>query len=410
MYGVTVIGGGASGLLAAITAKKHAPDCRVLLVEKNDRVAKKLAVTGNGQCNITNSRFDRDCYHGDSALAEALISDFPPEAQLKAFSEMGLPIVFKADGRAYPMSLQATSAVDALRFSADEAGVETVCGFCVEKIARKPFGFELFSDDGRSVSSKTLILACGGEAGGKLGSRSGYELLASLGHKITPVHPAIVQLRSSDDYLKALKGIKVTARLTANWDGGKKTGEVGDLLFCDYGISGPTVLFLSSYYRGGRHFTVTADLLPELTERELEAVLEQKISSCPKRPSGELLSGILQSRLAATLLRLVGISTALPMSELNASDIKKTVSRVKKFEISINGTRELRDAQVTSGGADTAEFTDRLMSKRVSGLFACGELLNVDGNCGGFNLSFAWASGRAAGAAAAELAREVAVK
>lgn len=403
IFDVTVIGGGASGLAAAISAKRSFPEARVLVIEKNDRVGKKLAVTGNGQCNITNNSFSPDRYHGSPEFAYRIIASFDPEKQASFFLSLGLPVAFRQDGKAYPMSLQASSVVDALRFSAAEAGVNILCGAKAETPSVSKDGAFFIPTDKERFISKTLIIACGGEAGGKLGSDDGYRFLSSFGHRITDLRPAIVQLRSSEPFLRALKGVKVTAALSVDTDKGRINAPAGDLLFCDYGVSGPGVLLLSSYYGADKPFCIKADLTPYLDETELLGLLKTKRDFCGTRKTEELLGGLLQKRLAQTVLKIGGLSPETQIGRVSDSELKRVSDILKSFKINITGTRGMNDAQVTAGGADTAEFyEDTLMSRRIPGLFACGEVLNADGDCGGFNLSFAWASGYTAGLCAAD--------
>lgn len=392
MVDCLILGGGAAGLAAAILIKEREPSLTVTVLERNDRVGKKLAVTGNGQCNIANRMADASCYHGDPALAESVLERFPFEEQKRFFGRMGLPLTEKEDGKVYPHALQATAVVDALRFRAEECGVAVQLSAAVTQVTYQDGRFCAAGDFGH-CSGKTLLVACGGEAGGKLGSRDGYAILKSFGHRITPLTPAIVQLRSADPLCRSLAGIKLPARLTA----AGITTPVTDFLFCDYGISGPGVLTLSSYRTADKPLAVTVDLVPDLKPEETAAYLSEKCRSCPSRPTEELLAGLIHRKVGMMLCKRIGLDLHAPLSSLTEENLAAVNTVLHRLVLDITDTNGMANAQVTAGGADTAEF-DRttLMSKKVSGLFAAGEVLHVDGNCGGYNLSFAWASASAA--------------
>lgn len=401
MYDLMIIGGGAAGLMAAVSAKEENPSLSVAVLEKADRVGKKIAVSGNGQCNITNRFAEQNDYHGDADFAARVLSAFPPQDQIAYFESIGLPLTVKEDGKAYPHALQAAGVVDALRFRAEELGVQTVLGALVTSI-KKDRDFVIGTEEGDTFSAHALLLACGGEAGGKLGSRDGYRLIKSLGHTVTPCHPAIVPLKSNLPFLRAVKGIKVTASVSA-----EGVIATGDLLFCDYGVSGPTVLFLSSYRTPGQSFSLTADLVPDMSADQTLAFLTNKCRLAPLRTAEELLAGLLHKKLGLMLAKQVGIEPTASLSSLTEKQLTALNDMLHHLVIPITDACPLSEAQVTHGGAETTEFDSAtMMSRKVSGLFGAGEVLNVDGNCGGYNLCFAWASGRLAAKSAVRYLEE----
>ena len=395
---IAVIGGGAAGLFFAVTVKRLVPEASVTVFEANDRVGKKLAITGNGRCNITNRSASAEDYHGDGMLAERTLKGFDYEAQKAFFESLG--VYFKTENdKVYPSSLQAASVVDALRFEAEESGAELKCGCRVSAIRRENGGFSVETESGTDLF-KSAVIACGGRAGGKLGSISGYEILRSLGHKIEPVFPSVVPLKTETEIVRRLKGIKVDATVTAESSLGVRT-ESGEVLFCDYGISGPPVMQVSRLAEG-QNARVILDLMPDFGERKLADIIEKTVTAHPERPISELFTGLLHKKLGQVITRECGIDINRSFSTLQIGDIKRISQRIKHFELKVTGTMGFENAQVTAGGAQTAQFFDSFMSKKAKGLFAIGEVLNVDGDCGGFNLAFAWSSAYAAARGMAE--------
>lgn len=402
MYDIAIVGAGASGLTAAIFAKKENPSADVVLFERADRVGKKIATSGNGQCNITNANPDKTHYHGDSDFAKTVIDNFPPTEQERFFAECGIMLNFEAGGKAYPMSYQASSVVDALRFRAAELGVEIKALTKVEAVSKKENGFLVKYADG-AITAKNLIISSGGAAGGNLGGEDGYSFLKSFGHKVTHLYPAIVQLKSGEPFIRSLKGVKLFAKLTAKSGKNTYSAEPSDFLFTDYGISGPAVLSLSSYYREGERFCVFADLLPYSNIDKTYKFLSDKQSAFGNRTADELFAGLVHKKLGIELVKLEKIAPSSKIGDISDQKLKNLASLVHNLPFNITGTNGMKNAQVTAGGVDTKDFcADSMMSKLQEGLFASGEVLNVDGDCGGFNLCFAWASGKAAGLAAAK--------
>lgn len=389
---VAIIGGGAAGLSCAVMLKTKLADINVTVLEANERVGKKLALTGNGRCNITNKILTKDRYHGENDIAEKLLNEFDYKAQEEFFNSLG--VYFKSEGdKVYPASLQATSVVDALRFAAEESGVEIICNCCVRSVKREDGLFLVLTDNGEQLY-RAVVVACGGKAGGKFGSTLGYEILKSMGHKIEPVFPSVVQLKTENDIVRQLKGIKVDATVTITSSLGCRT-EFGEVLFCDYGVSGPPILQVSRLAEG-QNARVILDLSPEFSIKNMADALKSKVNTYPKRPVTELFTGLLHKKLGQVITKSCGVCVNGLFGDISDSDVEKIVAKVKNFELKVTGTTGFENAQVTAGGAQVSQFFDDLMSKKAKGLFAIGEVLNVDGDCGGFNLAFAWSSAFAA--------------
>ncbi len=401
MADVIIIGGGAAGLAAAIWAKRHRPNLQVLVLEAGDRVGKKVLVTGNGQCNITNKNLHLRAYHGaDASFCAPILQKNNTPA---FFASLGVEVVYTPGGKAYPRSYQASSVVDALRFGAEEAGVEVLCSQKVTSVQQTASGFTVTANG--TYRAKAVLVACGSVAGGKLGSDSGYKLLKAFGHTLIEPKPAIVQVKTETEYVRQLKGVKVEAGVTLLCGGKSVRKEQGEVLFCDYGLSGPPVLQVSRFVGQGKPCHIVLDLCPDLPEEALTHRLMQRVEQLQKRTMLEFLSGFLNKRLGQVVLKYAGYGLSSPVSALTAADCTKIAAAVKSFTVSALGTTGFSNAQVAAGGIATAGFSqETLMSKKVPGLFAAGEVLDIDGDCGGYNLEWCWAAGRVAGIAAADYA------
>ncbi len=397
---IAVVGGGASGMAAAIQAKRVAPSLRVAVLERQARVGKKLLATGNGRCNLTNLGASQSDYHGGTALMRPAMAAYPPSAVIAFFGSLGVEPLFEGD-KVYPLSEQAGAVVDALRLAMDELGVELIASF--DACSVEP-GFTVRAQDGQSVRADRLILAAGGMASPALGStNAGYKLLESLGHKVNPCLPALVQLTTDTEPIRALSGIKCNGEISILVDGAPMRTERGEVLFTDYGLSGPPVLQLSRIASEALHRRKRVEALLSIADEDPTESLKSRRALLARRPMEHFLTGLLNKRLGQTLIKLSGCG---PLSRLAGGvsdlEIEALAALMHGFLLTVTGTMGMKHAQVTAGGADTREFSpDTLQSRLCPGLFATGELLDIDGDCGGYNLQWAWASGLLAGTAAA---------
>ena len=398
MKSVLVIGGGASGQMAALTAAEN-PQNRVLLLERQQRIGRKLLATGNGRCNLTNTGATLARYHGeDPAFARFALEQFPPAAALDFFHGLGLLTEEEYGGRVYPLSNSANSVLDVLRFALDRAGVEQRTACPVRALSREGGRF-LAETEGETFRADAVILACGGAAGAKLGGvMDGYQLAKALGHKRTGLYPALVQLTTAPEYPRALKGVRADCRLQLLRRRQLLAEARGELQFTEKGVSGPVVFDLSrAASTGGEGLTLRISFLP-FDAAGAARLLAQRRESFPAIPAGEIFTGMLHNRLGRMLVKYSGVDGALPLSALDDSAVAALAEAATGFLLPVKGTEGFDQAQVTAGGLRTADFDPRTLESRlVPGLFACGELLDVDGDCGGFNLQWAWASGRLAG-------------
>ena len=397
MNTIVVIGGGASGLMAALTAAEN-PENRVILLERQQRVGRKLLATGNGRCNLTNTGAAPENYHGEqAAFAEYALSRFTPQDTLDFFHRLGLMTVEEYGGRVYPLSNSANSVLDVLRFALEKAGVELRTACPARQIWRRDGGYAVVTDEGE-IACDRLIVACGGAAGAKLGGVSdGYELLKPLGHKRTALRPALTQILTAPDYPRALKGVRaqVTLRLTA---GDAVLGESrGELQFTETGVSGPAAFDLSrAASLGGEGLTLHARFFP--ADADAFAHLASRREAFPDQPAAELFTGMLHNRLGRMLVKYAALDANRPIGSLTDRELQRAAKACTDFTLPVRGVEGFDNAQVTAGGIRTAGFNpETLESWFMPGLFVCGELLDIDGDCGGYNLQWAWASGRLAG-------------
>ncbi len=392
---VGIIGGGASGMAAALAAAEN-PSVQVRQLERQSRVGRKLLATGNGRCNLTN--LNPRGYHGeDGTFAGSALAAFPPEKTLEWFSSLGLYTVAEPSGRVYPYSDQANSVVDVLRFALEKPNIRLETGFEVERARKIQNQFHVEGKTGSAVCD-ALIVACGGLAGTKLGGgMSGYRLLRGFGHSCTRLRPALVQVRSNWSALPGLKGVRANCHAQILRDGAVWAESRGELQFTDYGLSGPVIFEISrDVCQAPGEWVCRLDFMPDVDAGALEAMLSRRKTTA--LPASELLTGILHNRLGRVLTQGAGISGQKPISDLSEQEIRRVCRMVKSLEVPLTEPMGMDAAQVTAGGIATVEFDPNTMESRlVPGLYACGEVLDVDGDCGGYNLQWAWSSGYAAG-------------
>ena len=396
---VGIIGGGASGMAAALAASEN-PGVEVLLFERQARVGRKLQATGNGRCNLTNLHAAHGGYHGDDpTFAHAALAAFGPEKTLAWFRGLGLFTVAEASGRVYPYSDQANSVVDVLRFGLERPNIRLFTGCEIQKVKCVDGGFSL-SDGTDTYFCHRLIVASGGLAGTKLGgTMSGYKLLQKLGHRATRLRPTLVQLKCRWTGVTALKGVRANCHIRIFRDEQLWSESTGELQFTEYGISGPVVFEASrDVCSAPGSWTCRMDLLPEIDRQTLlQELLRRRQTLLPME---ELLTGILHNRLGRVLTKAAGVHGQL-LSQLTEEEAAAVCDAVKDFELVLTEPMGMDCAQVTAGGVVTEDFDPQTMESRlVPGLYACGEVLDIDGDCGGYNLQWAWSSGRMAGLSA----------
>ena len=406
-----VIGGGASGMVASIEAARTG--AHVTLLEKENRVGRKLLATGNGRCNFANTQATPRDYHGDNAeLIQSVLKAVHVDEVLSFFELLGITPKVEQDGKVYPYSDQGSNVLDVLRYEMEQLGIRVLTDHRVNAVQKTEKRFVVKTDNGGLFNADSVILATGGKAGSQFGADdSGYLLAQELGHTLITPFPALVQMKLNAGWLKTLKGVKWQGAASVISGGVCIRREPGELLFTDYGISGPPILQLTRSVNetGHRQLELWIHLLPDWTADEILDNLMMRFHVNPEKPAETCLLGLFHKRMIPVILREAGFQELqLPARLVTAPVIKSLASVCENWRIPINGTLSWKQAQVTAGGINAYEINpDSMESALVKGLYLTGEIMDVDGDCGGFNLYWAWATGMIAGRHAAVTGREL---
>ncbi len=404
---IAIIGGGASGLAAAISAAQSSENSgsrspKIIIAEKLDRIGKKLLATGNGRCNLGNAEISAGSYSSAAGgiLAE-MLSRAPASLTLGFFERLGLLCDVEESGRVYPYCRQASMVLDVLRYAAERLGIETLCGFDVVSLSKKDSGFVLTGKGGENFFAKAVVLAAGGCAAAQLGTEGGgFALAKSLGHSITPLEPCLVPLKCALDD-KSLKGIRASCRVALTSNGRELHSDEGEVQFTEYGLSGIPAMQLSRFYsqKNTPNAKVVIDFLPQLSREEGALLLERRRSAGGN--AVDMLLGTLNKRICALLLKRAEIDPASDVSDLSHEQLDALLTQLKGFTLRVTGTLAWSSAQVTRGGVPLGEIDPLSCESRLCrSLYLTGELLDAAGECGGYNLHWAWFTGMTAGKAA----------
>lgn len=402
---VAIIGGGASGLMAAITAGRNGAN--VDIWERNDRIGKKILATGNGKCNFTNTDLDIHHFRGTNLEKPQKILKQFDNTQVEAFfKDLGM-ICRKKESLLYPYSEQASTVLDALRYAVSDAHINVLTEKLVTDILPLDNGgFKVISKSNSKIYDK-VIITCGGYASPKTGSDGrGYSLARKLGHKITDTCPALTGLKVKDKDFKSIAGVRCPANISLFVDGKEAGSEKGELQLTDYGISGIAVFQLSRIagiaLQNKRNVTVNIDLCPDMDLPSLALFLHRKKHQYAQRDVDSYLSGLINKKLGIYLAKKVSMSVNQPVMQVKEETIQALAGLFKSWQVEILDTNSYEQAQVTAGGVSLEALDDTLQSKLHKGLYFAGEILDVDGECGGYNLQWAWSSGYIAGLSASQ--------
>lgn len=385
IYKIAIIGGGASGVACAVElfSGEDSISCQdLVLLEGNDRLLKKLSASGNGQGNITNAYISESNYSGDKKFVSAFIENLKKVSLTDFFKNLNIRTVTAENGRVYPMSMQANAVTDILRFFLASKNVEVKLNTRISEVYEKNGVFVVKAESGETFFAENVVISCGGKAGKQFGTDgAGYKFCRSFGHAVTPLLPSLVQLKAEKSAIKGLNGVKERAKLSL-YDGDRFIkSATGDLLFTEYGVSGNAVFQVSDKAVCADKPHITAEFLPDV-EKEYIAHEIKARKNAGHFTDGELLTGLINKKLGQAIIKSSGNSP------------EKIAEKVKNFVIPITGNLGFDYAQVTKGGVNTDEI-DALSyeSKLKKGLYVTGETLDIDGECGGYNLTFAFLSG-----------------
>lgn len=404
---VIVAGGGAAGMMAAVSAVRLG--ARVTILEKNPRIGKKILATGNGRCNYTNVNTGLKYYHGKNPqFAQGALSGFTVEDTIEFFKKLGIEPKVEDWGKVFPMSEQASSILDVFLYELNELGVKIVGEAFVKDIIKEKDEFCVRLENGEEYRGDRIIIATGGKAMPSSGSDgNGYDLAKRLGHTITDFFPALVQIMLEGPYFKRIDGVKLVGTAEIIHQNQSVVKDRGDILFADYGVSGPPILQISrkagELLHEGKEAYLKLTLMDTFTKEELRELIKKRFQTSPQKPVDFSLVGLINKRLIPVVLMEAGINDLKrPAADLTVKEQEGIAKVLTDWRFKIRGTKSWPSAQVTAGGVATAEIDEYTMeSKLVKGLFFAGEIMDIDGWCGGFNLQWAWSSGFIAGRSAA---------
>jgi predicted Rossmann fold flavoprotein len=403
---LAIVGGGASGMMAGIIAARSLPGIKAVILERMDRPGKKLLATGNGRCNYTNKYVSLNNYHGNSPqFAKYALDIFTNEDTISFFRDLGVVARIENEGKVFPYSGNASAVLDALRFELDSLNIPVHTMFCIKTIKKEKNRFSLIAENGERLVAKKVIVATGGKASPALGSDgSGFDLLVSVGHECTRLSPAITHILTSTKDVKPLQGIKFLGSASAIYHGKVIATLEGEVLFTSIGLSGPPIFQLSCLVANKLCDEIWLDLMPQLHLKDVADLLIERKTKLANMTMERYFSGLLNKRIGNLISRRAGIvKLSLPVSDLSYGQIHEMAKHIKSLRFAVEGLNSWKYAQVTAGGISTNDFNSKTMeSKLVPGLYAIGEVVDIFGDCGGYNLQWAWSSGYLAGKSAAQ--------
>lgn len=405
-FDICVIGGGAAGMMAAISAAKENPKSRIVIIEKNEILGRKVLATGNGRCNLTNINASPDDYFGANRRFVAdILTEFTVTETIKYFNLIGVATKEEDRGRIFPRTNQAATVVKALEEDLTNHKVEIILGTNIKTISNVKNGYEIVSEDGGRFFTKKLILTTGGRAAHQFGSNGDglFWLNKIFNVKINEPHAALVPINLDADFLKDIMGIKTEANITLNKDNILISKCQGEVIFTHFGISGPAAMSLGRYIHGEGNYELLIDLFPEIQSEALEKNIQSLAEHNGNKSIKNIIAGFLPEKLAIIVCKNSDINITKKAAEVSKNERKTLIANLKNLKIRILSVRPLKEAQVTAGGIKVEEInpnTLELISQ--NGLYVAGEIIDVDGKSGGYNLQWAWSSGFLAGKSAAE--------
>ena len=402
-YIAAVIGGGAAGIAAAISCSEKLGKGSTVIIEKQSRIGRKLLATGNGRCNISNNRLSEANYHGDKKILSEVLSFYTLNKERKFLSEMGLILRDDNEGRLYPYSNRASTVLDCFRYRLNKNDVTELCDFHIISINKENEVFRI-SSESDTIFAKYVIFATGSPSSPSLGAdETGYKILDKFGIKKTPVFPSLSPVFCKEKS-KILKGVRAKGKVFVIADGKIVSSRTGEIQFTENGLSGICVFDLSrninEYFKTGfidgkkySDVSLSVDLMPEYNESDIVGYLRKCRSFFADRESADFLSALFDRKLSSYICTYSGINNKI-CNKITENEIKRIAGSVKNLIFTPEKISSYNNSQVCAGGYDSRSvFPDTLMCRKINNLFICGELLDVDGDCGGYNLHFSIGSG-----------------
>lgn len=398
-YNIAIIGGGPAGIMAALSATENQS---VILLEKNETLGRKILATGNGRCNITNKFADETRYHGgNKEFIKSVLERFDQYKTMAFFENIGVILKEEDNGRMFPMSNQAQTVVDALTDGLYEKDITIKTSSSVRKMHRKDNLFQIILKSGEEISAEKLIISTGGKAASHLGSTGdAYYWVEQLGHSVTKTHPALVPIETVETWPQEISGLRVEGKSFITIDSKIISEKTGDILFTHFGLSAPSVMAHASQIADKieKNPQIHIDLFPDKSVNELDAILTKLFAVTGKKTLKNTLSGLIPNNLVPQILKLLKIDGERKTAEISKNDRLNIAKILKDITLTIKALRPFKEAQVTHGGISVNEISPKTLESRiVPNLYFAGEIIDVDGDSGGFNLQWAWSSGHLAG-------------
>ncbi|MEI6266793.1 MAG: NAD(P)/FAD-dependent oxidoreductase [bacterium] len=408
MRDVIVIGSGPSGIFAAIAAANSGS--KVLLIEKNNLIGRKILATGNGRCNLTNETISADNYHGSvSNISMDIIGRFNQIQTIKYFNGLGVVTKKEDRGRIFPATNQASTIVTSLSEELKHCGVKVLLDSTVKNIEVTD-NYVVFLENGTKFESKTLILATGGRAAHQFGSSGdGLFWAKKLGHNITEIYAALTPIEIEESFISKIMGVKFPVTISATVRDEPLIQRSGDIIFTHFGISGPAAMSIAGIVApkiGKEVIKLSIDLIPNMSEEELDKMLLEQIEKYPKKSAGNIIAGVLPKSVAELIASISKLKDNQNASEISRIQRLTIINNIKFFSLTVKSVRPLKEAQVTSGGIPLSDIDGTLQSRIIPKLYFAGEILDIDGDSGGYNLQWAWSSGKIAGEYASKNAQK----
>lgn len=393
-----VIGGGAAGLMCALRAAERHPDKDIVILEKADRVGKKLLVTGNGRCNLSHVGANAKSYHGDGCedLINILFEKYSPDAVIAYFNRLGLMTYSDNEGRVYPISRQASSVLDVLRMRLKGCGAEELCGVEIREIRKVKGGYEIRTDSG-IISAERLVIAVGGKVD-YAGRESGAGIVKTLSLSTVKCTPSLSPIKVDSEITRSLKGIRATAEVRLIHGVEIVKAERGEVQFTENALSGICIFNLSRFANQNTGCEIGISLLPDLSREEIREELQRRIELNQGGNLSDIFVGLFHKSIGNALMKSAGIKPSTACSDISDKELNVLADTIADWRFKAVPRHDFQNAQVSAGGIKLSEIDARTFeTKKHRGLYIIGEALDIDGDCGGYNLQFAFASGMCAG-------------